>query len=164
MQRLRLLLLAAFVLGAGCTASLGLNDAAVTALSGCRFPRSCWTVSCPCAFATLNSCLACDPTDPARNGADCVCAPDADGGANVCAEVEMVCVGRGPACEGRCVRVSSSCADPDGGEPPELVAEPSTDGGPSLEHHCAYADDVCCPSLSAADGGLDASLDLSVTD
>jgi hypothetical protein len=119
-------------------------------LPGCRAPSQCWKTSeCACTFASVNdpnapdSCLVCDP----NNAPDGVCTCESDGGPEVaCFERAQVCVGRGPLCNGLCVRGTSNCMDPNA-EPPEEVAigdGGNGDGGPGAERHCPYIDDICC--------------------
>ena len=71
-----------------------------------------------------------------------------------CLETPQACVGRGVFCGGsgaRCLPAGEACTTA-GGDPPQLI--PTGGTGPSLEPHCEFVDDVCCPGTTAADLGV----------
>jgi hypothetical protein len=171
-MRFPLLVLALFVVG--CTTTTTTTDLSVIP-TGCRQPSSCWSTSCGCLRADVQSggCLLCDPTQQASLTCDCT---SFDAGA-MCSEPAQVCVGRGPVCPGvgaRCLpgtkqitvdggseTVPSVCSDPNG-EPPQMVPiGGDADAGPGSEPRCAFVDDVCCPG-ALPDGG--ANVDQSIPD
>jgi hypothetical protein len=114
---------------------------------GCRAPSACYLTGadCSCRRGELETaCKVCDP-----NLQDCICQTG-----QVCTQGPNVCVGRAiTVCGGvgaRCLPAGSTCAS-SGGIPPTLIGQ--TDGG-TLEAHCAFVDDVCCPGDVNADAGL----------
>jgi hypothetical protein len=113
---------------------------------GCRVPSACFRlgVDCPCQRGDVDSttCKVCDP----RIDPTCVCNSNPDAGPiTSCVEATAVCVGRGAPCLGlnaRCVANGASC-DSAGATAPQLVQG----AGGTLEPHCAFTDDSCCPGL-----------------
>lgn len=137
---------AALVGAAGaCGSQITVPDQGVI-VTGCHPPGYCFLTTCDCLRASVTPTGACvvasvctDPNDPST----CNCPAG-----SLCEESAQACVGRGPACVGRCLPVGSTCSMA-GGDPPMLV--PTADGGATLESRCAFVDDVCCP---ASDGGV----------
>jgi hypothetical protein len=94
---------------------------------------------------------------PAITDAPVVCGlyPSAQlppGTAAVCADVESLCVARGAACTGYCVRAGLSCAS---GTPIPPQRRP---GMPGTDTYCPYTDDVCCPGAMPDLGSKDAAM------
>ena len=133
---------------AGCTATDIGSDLGIVE-SGCRAPSACYKLGTDCGCARADvlsatpSCRTCDPRiEP------CTCSS-----ANQCLSEANVCVGRQALrCEGvgaRCLPAGQSCASA-GGVPPNQVGSGTS---ATLEPHCAYTDDVCCPGAVNGDGG-----------
>jgi hypothetical protein len=156
---------AALVIAAGaCGSTIAVPDQGIV-VNGCQAPGQCFLQTCSCKRTELSSCVV-DPfcsTPSDRTTCNCVPYPvDSDLGVPTdmgvptqCLETAQACVGRGDFCGGagaRCLPVGSSCTQ-SGGDPPMLVSTLSMgDGGvPTLEPHCQFVDDVCCPGT---DGGV----------
>jgi hypothetical protein len=142
-------LLAPLVLCAalGCDTTVTTPDFGTVETGICRPPSACYVATaCACTGGSVADCLQCDPTG---NAAGCDCSQFTG---SACVEAAQVCVGRGPVCDGRCVRptdMGDRCADP-GGVPPQVVvvASSDVDAGVTQQRRCPFVDDVCCPTAS----------------
>jgi hypothetical protein len=160
---------ALFAAAGACGSTIAVPDQGVIVL-GCRTPSFCYKTDCDCNRASTagppddvspgGACVVtavCDDNLPPSKTDDpgsCYCPATAqpDGGSDVeCLEVAQLCVGRGPYCPGpgaHCLSVGNSDCDADG-DPPQLVP---VAGDATLEPHCQFVDDHCCP------GELDAGV------
>ena len=150
---------AALVAAAGaCGSIISVPDQGII-VTGCQMPSQCIASDCTCTRALTNCTTPCmDTTSGDPSTCFCMSVPrptPQDMAARVdtfCLETSMACVGRGPLCAGTgalCQAVGTACNG--SGDPPQLVP---TMGMPSLEPHCQYSDDVCCPGTSGpTDGG-----------
>jgi hypothetical protein len=106
---------------------------------------------------------------PAPGDTPAVCGAASEQGLySVCASLEMLCVGRGPACPlpGSCVRGNTAGATPaakcSAGVPVTPQHRP-TGGG--LMTYCPLVDDICCGAPALSDGGMtDGGSDGGMTD
>jgi hypothetical protein len=154
-----------FVTG-GCGSTISVPDQGII-VTGCQMPAKCYRSDCSCKFADVDkpvtaagSCVV-DPvcSDPNDNST-CNCPTavvlDADAGTgydSLCIETAQACVGHGVFCGGAgalCQRITAPACD-GSGDPPMLIP---TIGMPTLEPHCEFVDDVCCPGTSPSDGGV----------
>jgi hypothetical protein len=151
-------LLAALALVAGvsaCGSTIAVPDQGVI-VTGCQNPGRCFRSDCGCARETLASCLVdsvcTNPLDQTTCNCPTALDVNTDAGTSVssqCLETAMACVGRGTRCDGvgaTCAPFNGTCAM-SGNAGPMLVAG----AGATLESHCQFTDDVCCPGV---DGGV----------
>jgi hypothetical protein len=149
---------AALVVAAGaCGSTITVPDQGII-VTGCQLPSQCFRSDCSCVRADVEAGSCNVPTvctSPLDNST-CDCPVNVitnqDLGTHfdsVCLETAQACVGRGTFCGGvgaLCKPPGSTC---DGtGDLPMIV--PSI-GMPTLEPHCQYIGDLCCPGT---DGGV----------
>jgi hypothetical protein len=144
---------AALVAAAGaCGSTIPVPDQGVI-VTGCQMPAKCFLSDCTCNRSTVKTaqCVIAAVCTNDNDPTTCSC-PVFDGGlASQCLEEAQACVGRGVFCGGVgaiCVAPGTSCQQ-SGATPPMMVPGAT---GATLEPHCQFVDDVCCPGV--VDGGV----------
>jgi hypothetical protein len=136
----------------GCGSTISVPDQGVIVL-GCHSPSFCFVSSeqCLCNRGTGSGGLCVvgcsDPNDPT-----CACPVNVPGDMGPpipvqCVETAQECVGRGPLCAttSHCQQAGTTCSMSAVSTPPQQVAINVDGGTPTLESHCQFADDICCP-------------------
>ena len=152
---------AALVAAAGaCGSSITVPDQGII-VTGCQQPGQCYRSDCSCTRADVTSgactvkSVCSDPNDPSTCDCPVNVVVDADLGTSYsseCVETAQACVGRGVFCGGLGALCKPPGATCDGtGDPPMLIP---TVGMPTLEPHCQFVGDVCCPGMMPSDGGV----------